>query len=183
MSSNINNIAANIDANFPVAGQDNSSQGFRDNFSAIKLAFSTATSEISDLQINAVRIDQVNDFQFVGVIKGVTIQNSGEEVLLDATNNLDFRLGGYQKSVPTTSTTYQVSNWPTGIYSKMRLEVSPSVPGVPVNVNFLAPAGTIRTDSSNIASLPVSVTTSTLFDVWTVDTGVNVFLQKVGTYS
>ena len=44
----------NIDATFPVAGQDNSSQGFRDNFQNIKTNFQYASTEISALQANAV---------------------------------------------------------------------------------------------------------------------------------
>jgi hypothetical protein len=48
MSSNIN--PNNINGNFPVAGQDNDSQGFRDNFTNILNNFSFAASEISDLQ-------------------------------------------------------------------------------------------------------------------------------------
>lgn len=51
MSSNIN--PNNINGNYPVAGQDNDSQGFRDNFTNILNNFSFAASEITDLQ-NAV---------------------------------------------------------------------------------------------------------------------------------
>lgn len=40
----------NIDSNFPVQGADNPSQGFRDNFSYIKIALDTASEEISNLQ-------------------------------------------------------------------------------------------------------------------------------------
>ena len=48
MASNITN--ANIDADFPIAGQDNDSQGFRDNFSEIKTGLGTAATEITSLQ-------------------------------------------------------------------------------------------------------------------------------------
>ena len=41
MASNI--VTGNIDGTYPKAGQDNSSQGFRDNFGAIKTNF-TAVS-------------------------------------------------------------------------------------------------------------------------------------------
>ena len=37
MASNI--VPGNVDGTFPVAGKDNSSQGFRDNFTAIKNNF------------------------------------------------------------------------------------------------------------------------------------------------
>jgi len=44
----------NIDGNYPIAGQDNDSQGFRDNFSNIKTNLAFAKSEIEDLQKNAI---------------------------------------------------------------------------------------------------------------------------------
>ena len=50
MASNI--VPGNIDGTYPKAGQDNSSQGFRDNFTAIKNEFHEAKSEIEDLQTN-----------------------------------------------------------------------------------------------------------------------------------
>ena len=46
--------SSNIDGNFPVAGQDNPSQGFRDNFTNTKNNFAYAASEISDLQSKAL---------------------------------------------------------------------------------------------------------------------------------
>ena len=48
MASNIN--ANNIDGAYPVAGQDNDSQGFRDNFTNTKTNFQSAADEITDLQ-------------------------------------------------------------------------------------------------------------------------------------
>jgi hypothetical protein len=39
----------NIDGTYPIAGQDNDSQGFRDNFTNIKNNFAYAKSEIDDL--------------------------------------------------------------------------------------------------------------------------------------
>ena len=44
MASNI--VPGNIDGAYPKAGQDNSSQGFRDNFSAIKDNFTEAKNDI-----------------------------------------------------------------------------------------------------------------------------------------
>ena len=52
MSSNIN--ASNIDGTYPVAGQDNDSQGFRTNFTNIKNNFTYAKSEIDDLQSKVI---------------------------------------------------------------------------------------------------------------------------------
>ncbi len=57
MSSNIN--PNNINGNFPVAGQDNDSQGFRDNFTNILNNFSFAATEITDLQNSVTNIQNV----------------------------------------------------------------------------------------------------------------------------
>lgn len=44
----------NINGAYPVAGQDNDSQGFRDNFTNIKTNFDYAAAEITDLQSKVV---------------------------------------------------------------------------------------------------------------------------------
>ena len=58
MASNIN--PNNIDGTYPVAGQDNNSQGFRDNFTNIKTNFQYAEDEITDLQTNAILKSALN---------------------------------------------------------------------------------------------------------------------------
>ena len=52
MASNIN--PNSIDGTYPVAGQDNNSQGFRDNFTNTKTNFDAAATEITDLQAKVV---------------------------------------------------------------------------------------------------------------------------------
>ena len=52
MTSSIN--PNNIDGTYPIAGQDNDSQGFRDNFTNIKTNFQYASTELSDLQSKAI---------------------------------------------------------------------------------------------------------------------------------
>ena len=54
MSSNIN--VTNIDITYPVAGQDNDTQGFRTNFTNIRNNFVTAASEITNLQSNVTTL-------------------------------------------------------------------------------------------------------------------------------
>lgn len=52
MTSNIN--VNNIITTFPIPGQDNDSQGFRDNFTNIKISLTNAKSEIEELQGKAL---------------------------------------------------------------------------------------------------------------------------------
>ena len=51
MPSTLTNYSTNIDTTFPVPGADNDTQGFRDNFIAIKNSLETASTEISAVQV------------------------------------------------------------------------------------------------------------------------------------
>ena len=53
MASTITNYSNDINVNFPIAGVDNDSQGFRTNFSKVQSALGVAATEISTLQLNA----------------------------------------------------------------------------------------------------------------------------------
>ena len=53
-----------INTAYPIAGQDNDSQGFRDNFTNISNLFVEASSEIGDLQVNGARKDSTQDYQY-----------------------------------------------------------------------------------------------------------------------
>ena len=55
-------ISETIDENFPVAGQDNDSQGFRDNFNIIKAGLGVASSEITGLQTRVLVRDPDGTF-------------------------------------------------------------------------------------------------------------------------
>mgnify|MGYP000108356736 CR=1 FL=1 len=46
----------NIDITYPIAGQDNDTQGFRTNFTNIQNNFATAYQEISGLQANVATL-------------------------------------------------------------------------------------------------------------------------------
>ena len=69
MASNI--IPGNVDGTYPKAGQDNSSQGFRDNFSAIVTNFTEAKTEIEDLQTNKASTNANTNFSDYVVSKAV----------------------------------------------------------------------------------------------------------------
>ena len=65
----------NINGQYPVAGQDNDSQGFRDNFTNIINNFTFAYNELNDLQQNAVLKNALsgtalsNDMNYAQLIK------------------------------------------------------------------------------------------------------------------
>ena len=79
MASNIN--PNNIDGTYPVAGQDNNSQGFRDNFTNTKTNFQYAAAEITDLQNKAV---------LKAALTGQTLNNNMNGSVL---SNVQFQIG------------------------------------------------------------------------------------------
>ena len=75
-----------INTGFPVAGQDNDSQGFRDNFTAISAGLAVAKTEITQLQTNTVLVADLatgqdtveNNLQGSGLYNGVYYQFYGK---------------------------------------------------------------------------------------------------------
>ncbi len=193
MASQIN--ATTINANYPVAGQDNDSQGFRDNFSRIKVALTTASTEITVLQQNTAKLNEINDFDG-NTIQNAIFQNTGFPVLeTDVTTiiqasplTLYYNSSPYHKVTTNTSTTFMVENWPlSGVYSQIRLEVTPSTSSHVTTMTFVpaAAGGKIWKEAS--MPMPLSLGTftnrTTVFDLWTVDSGENVYVKFIGTYT
>lgn len=191
--SNIN--TSNIDPLFPVAGQDNSSQGFRDNYTAIISQFQTAKTEISELQTKSVLKSAIsgselsNDMQ-EAEITNATFKNPGYTALPTASNTINVSAGSYFKVAAltsgNTSTTITITSttWPTtGIYSKIMVEV-PCTTSTQTSINFAITGQDSGNSLLKEASLTLPYTASaqgsTLWELSTADRGVNVFLRKVG---
>jgi hypothetical protein len=132
MSSSIN--PNNIDGNFPVAGQPNNTQGFRDNFTNIKTNFDTAATEITDLETKGI---------FKSALTGTTLDNnmadnliyaaairdfSAVAVQLTATSGtitVDYSAGHYQAISTTGSISLDFTNFPdSGAAGMIRLRIS-----------------------------------------------------------
>lgn len=105
-----------IDENFPVAGQDNNSQGFRDNFLYIKEGLAQAYSEITDLQNNTAKLNDDNDFGGVkklenGIVRRLShfATNIGT---ISSSTNLDTRDADVYYAVIGGTLTITFGNWP-----------------------------------------------------------------------
>ena len=134
MSSNIN--PNNIDGTYPIAGQDNNSQGFRDNFTQTKVNFQYAADEINDLQAKGI---------FKAALTGTTLDNNMGDALLYAaliqdfaavkiapspisgTLTLNYASAHYQSYTTASagSVSLAFSNFPTsGTYGYMKLQIT-----------------------------------------------------------
>jgi hypothetical protein len=106
----------NINAAYPVAGQDNNTQGFRDNFNSIRTNFEYAESEINSLLSNSVlKGSASNDFAG-SIIYGARLQNTGYVQVNQGntapTANINFAAGSFQTITVNTNTTLSFSNLP-----------------------------------------------------------------------
>lgn len=109
-----------INGYFPTPGQNNTSQGFRDNFSNIKQALNYTDTDVQQLKLNSVALDSTNNFGY-NIIQNAVLQSS-TELIYDNTANtvsgdidVDFSLGNYQKyNLNEGSHLVRVINWPFG---------------------------------------------------------------------
>jgi hypothetical protein len=182
-------VTSTLDEDFPVAGQDNDSQGFRDNFSVIKTGLETAASEISVLQETTAKLGSEENNDFLGGIISNAQTNgiygtSYSTTATTETTSIDFTNGDYQIVTLTRNTNLRFENWPESemdIYSKLRIAVKTDGIG-----NWLATFTTQGGELIPLQGASDSYNTGTDIDdlqvveVWTSDNGDTVFLTSVG---
>ena len=119
----------NIDTAYPVAGQDNSTQGFRTNFTNIKQNFEYAEQEINTLQTNSAVINGANNFND-NIIYAAKMQDIAYTKVTDPSAAgsivLNFASAPYYSLVTDGAVSVTFSNWPTAGSSSvgyMRLQV------------------------------------------------------------
>jgi hypothetical protein len=168
MTSAINTNGINV--NYPVPGVNNSSQGFRDNFSAIRTDLNTAATEITDLQNNAI---------LKSALTGMTLNNDMANTLLSNTLTRGFRattynLGNAISGIMTVNaslgdvhygsivgnTTIQFTGWaPAGTQSNVQLQLAISnanaVISFPSEVSIAGTYGVTTLENfANVANVP-----------------------------
>lgn len=151
MTSSIN--PNNIDGNYPVAGQPNNTQGFRDNFTNTKTNFEYAQTEINDLQNKAI---------LKQALTGTTLDNNMNDNLLYAVKlqdvsytylqqtatagsiPIDYSAAQYQFISTTGPISLSFTNWPESTLGAGIVQVA-------INV----------TNTSHTLTLPAEVTLGT----------------------
>jgi hypothetical protein len=182
MASNI--VPGNIDGAFPVAGQDNSSQGFRDNFTAIKNNFTQAKTEIEDIQTNKADTDANTSFNDYVVSRAV-LKDCGETVYAHGTTGgsitLNHENGHYQTLTTNASVTLAFTNFPSASLGRIILDIT-----------YASTAHTLTVTSATLAADNVTgfdagtniVTISTvgryLYEFVTPDNGTTVLMHQIG---
>lgn len=201
-----------VDGEFPRAGVDNSSQGFRDNFTVIRNSLQTAKEEITELETITAKTNQSNDFNnnsITSTILGNWAQKAyNRTIVAEPFQIVDIGLipseavpsntsagGNYQQFFIDQNTTFSLQGWYNPGFCSLRLAVylENVVASHVIEFSSQAPGGngTIYYDTLTTWSEALTIDrTSTeptrvfkLFDFWSVDGGVNVFCKYLGRYT
>ena len=179
----------NIDGTYPIAGQDNDSQGFRDNFTNIKNNFTFAYDELTDLQSKAVLKSALsggslsNDMAYAQLISPQLLKS------VETVNNLGTKTGSFtiswadghfQYYTTSGNTTLAFSNWPTSAYyTKLRLQITTDTTNR--TVTFPAAVSVGLTDIQGAVGQVVTLPTAGvyLFELTTLDNGTTITIQDL----
>lgn len=186
MASQINyNI---IDGTYPVAGQDNSSQGFRDNFTNIKNNFELAYQEITDLQNKALLASPLTNGTFNNNLQGNIITNAQMQGMREKYFNIgssvtgqvsiNFSVGMLQSMTLAGSTTIsEFAGFPAGSFARILLQVTIT------NVSYTLTMPATITRAYDIAGyntgtrvLQFDRTGIYTYEIGTIDGGTNYYL-------
>jgi hypothetical protein len=191
----------NIDGQYPVAGQDNNSQGFRDNFTNTKTNFQFAANEITELQGNAILKTALTGTTLNNNMGNALISNvqlSGQTTTVvtlgnvtNVTANVVFGAGSYQIATTQGNTSLNFSGWPSGaanLYGTVRLQLTTTA----ANANITVPASIGANTNTSYTSLryirgvnlansqiTISTTGTYVFEFSSADGGANVFIQDL----
>ena len=162
MASNIN--PQNIDGAYPVAGQDNDSQGFRDNFTNTKTNFQFAAAEITDLQNKAVlkaALDGtvLNNDMGGSILANAQLQDMSETRVAFGTvsgaQTINYAAGPYYTLTTSGSVSIAFTNFPpAGQLGRVRLQIS-----VASTAHTLTLPAAVSVGTSNIQGFSSSVIT------------------------
>lgn len=191
MASNI--TSETIDATYPVAGVDNDTQGFRDNFQITKDNFSAAKNEIEDLQDNVARTDTNNNFAGAFLIDAQLDQVTEKFLSIGTVGsgqNLSFLNGSYQSLTISDDITLTLADWPSSErVARMIVEIIHD--GSNRSVTFVGESNAVfkkvssEWDTSTATSVEKSINTSDpfIFEFWTYDGGTTVYTSYKGNFA
>ena len=188
MASNIN--PNNIDGSYPVAGQDNNSQGFRDNFTNIKVNFQYAEEEINDLEAktvlkSALTGSTLDNNMNNNTISAVNLNDvSTTKIAATATSGavvLNYASGQYQTVAPSTgSIVLSFTNWPANLYfGILRVAIIVSNTAFTVTLPAEVSLGTTGLQGYSGGVITFNSTGTFVFDFSTSDGGTTITINDV----
>ena len=201
-----------IDESYPVAGQDNDTQGFRDNFGNIKTALGVAAGEITTLQDNSVLKASVDGSNSVvsnnmagSTIRNGKLQGMALNVIANSSGDNTIYINAsdasvYQITNIDSNTTIQFNQgWPTWsntgnpsmITIRVLLKAKSGLVADPI-ITLGAGANTLTADTSSAwyttvtPNVTLTLNRTTLkykmIEAFSIDGGQNVYVRYLGEY-
>lgn len=187
MASNIN--PNNIDGTYPVAGQDNDSQGFRTNFTNTRNNFVSAKSEIEDLQSkvivkSALTGTTVDNNMGGTVFQGAEIKDLRETRVdygtASGTISIDHTAAHNYTVTPTSPISLSFVGFPTaGKVGRVRVEITVTDTLNTVTLPAAVSKGTAGISGLNNNTITFSELGNYLFEFWSDDGGTTIHIQDM----
>ena len=188
MTSTIN--PNNIDTAYPVAGQDNNTQGFRTNFTNIKTNFESTKTEIEALQNSVVFVGSAisNDLDGALLYNGIMQNMANSKFNLTTTSgtiDINYAVAPYQSVTLTGSATLSFLNFPAP-GSQAYVIVRVTISNTAYTLTLPAAVGTGNSSTSLIGIQGISSQTITFaatgtyeFGFRTDDGGTSIFIDDL----
>ena len=170
-----------IDGAYPVAGQDNDSQGFRDNFTNTKTNFQYAADEITDLQTKSVLKAALTGTTLDNDMNGSLLYNfqaqqvSGTVNAIGTTSGtvtLNFESGSYQTLTTAGSVTLGFTNFPaSGVSATIVLRIAVASTAHTLTLPAAVSIGTANLQGYASNVITFSVAGTYIFEFTTVNGG------------
>lgn len=179
----------NIDGTYPIAGQDNDSQGFRDNFTNIKNNFTFTKAEVEDIQNNAILKsalsgttlnNNLNNAPLVGAQLLKSTETINDIGIQNGAVNISWQDGHFQLLETSGPITINVTGWSTsGFHNKLRLAID--VTNIAHTVTFGAGTYLGLDGIQGVVGNTITFTTPGMyyFELSTYDSGGTVAIEDV----
>jgi len=164
----------NIDGAYPVAGQDNDSQGFRDNFTNIKTNFTYAAEEITDLQSKAVLKAALtgtvlNNDMGGSILNNAQLQNMSETRValgsVSGSQTINYNAGPYYTLTTAGSVSLQFTNFPAaGTVGRCRVRITVASVAHTLTLPSAVSVGTNNIQGINLATNVVTFNKTGTFE-------------------
>jgi len=182
VTSTVTSYLSKIKQNFPVKGQDNDSQGFRDNFHNIHEAIKYVNANVDLLDQSTIKTNTTSTFGG-NTLDSANFKNCSNELYSYALQtddiNIDYSLGSYQKfDVSAGEHNLYIENWPgAGKTGNLKLSVTPTN-DVYTALNFLGttPVG----PAQNPYELTYGV--ANFFELWNEEDSGNVYVKQLNSF-
>lgn len=187
MTSSVN--PNNINGQYPIAGQDNDSQGFRDNFTNIKNNFTFAKSEIEDLQNKAILKTALsgstlnNDLNYAQLVSAQllkTVETKNNLGTQSGSLTISWADGHFQYFTTNGSVSLGFTGWPTNSqYTRMRLEITTDGSARTITFPAAVSVGLSDIQGATGQNLLLAANSTYLFELSTYNNGTTITIQDL----